>query len=249
MEAVPEPLGLLLLFGCGLLTGAINVLAGGGSFLTLPLLLFLGLPAIEANGTNRVGVVMQSIAAVGGFQRAGVMDWRWTVTVTIPALAGSAVGALAAFSVPDEAFRRILATLMVVLSLVSILGRQPAARGQERPAGSPLVLAGFFLVGLYVGFIQAGVGFLILALTSWAGLDLTRGNAVKVLSVGLLSALALVIFVVRGTVNWPMGVALGLGNMVGALYGVRLAVLKGHAWVKGVVMVTVIAFAIALWLE
>ena len=246
---VSEPLGLLLLFACGLLTGAINVLAGGGSFLTLPLLIFLGLPAIEANGTNRVGVVMQSIAAVGGFQRAGMMDWRWTLTVTVPALAGSAVGALAAFAVSDEAFQRILATLMVVLSLVSIAGRQPRPHGQERPARSPLVLGGFFLVGFYVGFIQAGVGFLILALTSWAGLDLTRGNAVKVLSVGLLSALALVIFVARGTVDWPMGIALGLGNMVGALYGVRLAVLKGHAWVKGVVMATVVVFAVLLWLE
>jgi uncharacterized membrane protein YfcA len=246
---VPEPLGLLLLFASGLLTGALNVLAGGGSFLTLPLLIFLGLPAIEANGTNRVGVVMQSVAATGGFQRAGMMDWRWTLTVTLPALAGAAVGTLAAFRVPDEAFQRILATLMVVLSLVSILGRPPRPQGQERSARSPLVLAGFFLVGVYVGFIQAGVGFLILALTSWAGLDLTRGNAVKVLSVGLLSALAMGIFVARGTVNWPMGLALGLGNMVGAVYGVRLAVLKGHAWVKGVVTITVIVFAIVLWLE
>ena len=192
---------------------------------------------------------MQSIAAVGGFQRAGLMDWRWTVTVTAPALVGSAVGTLAAFWVPDEAFQRILATLMVVLSLVSITGRQPRPPGHERSARSPLVLGGFFLVGLYVGFIQAGVGFLILALTSWVGLDLTRGNAVKVLSVGLLATLSLAIFVARGTVDWPMGIALGLGNMVGAAYGVRLAVLKGHAWMIGVVIVTVLVFAVLLWLD
>ena len=246
---MPEPLGLLLLAAAGLLTGAINVVAGGGSFLTLPLLIFLGLPAIEANGTNRVGVVMQSVAAIAGFQRKGIIDWRWTIAVTLPALAGAVLGAVAAFYVSDEAFRRVLATLMVVMTLVSITGKNPLPHGDVRKAQSPLVVAGFFVVGLYVGFIQAGVGFLILALTSWAGLDLVRGNAVKVVSVGLLSTLALAIFIARDTVYWPMGLALGAGNMVGATIGVRLAVLKGHRWLKGVVTVTVIAFAVALWLD
>ena len=244
-----EAFGLLLLAAVGLFTGAINVVAGGGSFLTLPLLIFLGLPAIEANGTNRVGVVMQSIAAIGGFQREGIIDWRWTLIVSGPALAGAALGAVAAFYVSDEAFRRALAMLMVVMTLVSLTGKNPLPHAEVRRAGSPLVLGGFLLVGFYIGFIQAGVGFLILALTSWAGLDLVRGNAVKVVSVGILSTLALGIFIARDTVYWPMGLALGAGNMVGAMLGVRLAVLKGHTWLRGVVTATVLAFAIALWLD
>jgi hypothetical protein len=247
MAGVPEPLGLLLLTACGFVTGAINVVAGGGSFLTLPLLIFLGLPAIDANGTNRIGVVMQSIASVGGFHRAGIIDWRWTLTVTIPALAGAALGAVAVFYVDDEAFKRLLATTMVGVTLVSLTGKNPLPQAEVRAPNSPLVLGGFFLVGVYVGFIQAGVGFLILALTSWAGLDLVRGNAVKVVSVGLLSLLAAWIFIARDTVYWPMGLALGAGNTVGAMVGVRVTVLKGHAWLKRAVTVTIIAFAVALW--
>jgi uncharacterized membrane protein YfcA len=246
---VSEPFGLLLLAVAGLFTGAINVVAGGGSFLTLPLLIFLGLPALEANGTNRVGVVMQSIAAIGGFQRAGIIHWRWTLIVCGPALAGAGLGAVAAFYVGDEAFQRVLATLMVVMTLISLTSQTPRPHNQVRKATSPSVLIAFFLVGLYIGFIQAGVGFLILALTSWAGLDLVRGNAVKVVSVGIVSTLALAIFLSRDTVYWPMGLALGAGNMVGAMVGVRFAILKGHTWLKAVVTVTVIAFAVALWLE
>lgn len=245
---MPEPLALLLLASVGILVGVINVVAGGGSFITLPLLIFLGLPAIEANGTNRVGVVMQSIAAIGGFQREGIINWRWTLMVTGPALVGAALGTLAAFWVSDEVFRRILATLMVVVTLVSMTGKNPLPQTEVRQAGSPLVLGGFFLIGLYVGFIQAGVGFLVLALTTWAGLDLVRGNAVKVVSIGLLSTLTLGIFIARGTIYWPMGLALGVGNMIGAMVGVQLTVLKGHRWLKTVVTATVILFAVALWL-
>jgi uncharacterized membrane protein YfcA len=98
-----------------------------------------------------------------------------------------------------------------------------------------------------VGFIQAGVGFLILALTSWAGLDLVRGNGVKVAVVGLLTVLTLAMFVTGTTIDWPKGIALGLGNMAGAVVGTRVAVLKGHAWLKNVITITVIAFAVALW--
>lgn len=247
--AVLEPLGLVLLVAAGLLAGVINTVSGGGSFLTLPLLIFLGLPAIEANGTNRVGVLMQSLAAVAGFQHAASIHWRWTLQVTAPALAGAALGAVGAFYVSDEAFERVLATFMVLITLVSIRGTRARPRREARSARSPMVLGAFFLVGLYVGFIQAGVGFLILALTSWAGHDLVRGNAVKVVSVGLLSVLTVALFVARDTVNWPMGLALGTGNMVGALLGVRLAVLKGHGWLKGVVTATVLLFAVILWLE
>ena len=243
-----EPLGLTLLAAAGFVAGVINAVAGGGSFLTLPLLIFLGLPALEANGTNRVSVVLQSIATIDGFQRKGVVDWHWALAVTMPALVGAVLGAVAAFYVSDETFERLLATFMVLITLVSVNRRNPWPQDGIRPASSPLVLGAFLVVGIYVGFVQAGVGFLILALTSWSGLDLVRGNAVKVVIVGLASAVALAIFVARDTIDWPMGLALGAGNIVGARIGVRLAVLKGHTWLKGVVTVTVIVLAVALWL-
>lgn len=244
---VPEPWSYLALAAAGFIAGVLNVVAGGGSFLTLPLLIFLGLPATLANGTNRVGVLMQNVSAVWGFHRFGVLDWRWAITASLPALVGSAIGSTAALYVGDDLFRRILAVVMVAVTLATLLGPDPQPDTRARSAHSWAVAAGFFLVGVYGGFLQAGVGFLVLAITTWSGLDLVRGNAVKVLSVFLLTALALAIFAANASIHWPMGIALAVGNTLGGVVGVRLAVLKGHRWLKGVVTFTIIAFAIRLW--
>ncbi len=237
----------LILVAAGIVASIVNVLAGGGSFLTLPILIFLGLPATVANGTNRVGVVMQNVSAVWGFHTAGVLDWRWAITASLPALAGAAFGTWAAFYISDELFRRILAIVMVAATAATLFAPPPRADVRAGAARSWVVWIGFFVVGLYGGFLQAGVGLLVLAITSWSGLDLVRGNAIKVVSVFLVTVLALSIFAAGDSVHWPMGLALGLGNTIGGLVGVRLAVRKGHRWIKGFVTVTVLAFAIRLW--
>jgi uncharacterized membrane protein YfcA len=176
------------------------------------------------------------------------MDWRWGLWASVPSVLGAAVGAWAALQVGDAAFRRILALVMVVVSLWTLLD---PLKGLRRPAISspraPGIVLGFLAVGLYGGFVQAGVGFLVLAVTTAAGLDLVRGNAVKVLTVLALTLVSLLIFMSAGKVDWTMGLALAVGNLAGSLVGVRLTVVKGHAWVKGVVTATVIAFAIKLW--
>jgi uncharacterized membrane protein YfcA len=235
----------------GLVSGFLNVLAAGGSFLTLPLLLFLGLPASIANGTNRVGVLAQNIGGVWGFHRHDVIEWRWALTVGAISDAGAAIGAWAAIGISDLAFRRVLSILMVVVTLVTLVLRRYsgiAPGGAHRSPRHWTMITGFFIVGLYGGFIQAGVGFLILAMTSIAGMDLVRGNAVKVLTVMLLTLLSLAIFAGTGNVNWPLGLALGAGNLAGASVGVRLAVLRGHRWLEQIVFGAVIVFAVLLWL-
>ena len=236
-----------LLIAAGIVASIVNVLAGGGSFLTLPILIFLGLPAVVANATNRVGVLMQNLSAVWGFHSAGVLDWRWALTASVPAVVGSAIGTWAALYVGDELFRRILAIVMVVITLATLFAPDPRPDIAARSSRSWLVVVGFFLVGVYGGFLQAGVGFLVLAITTWSGLDLVRGNAIKIVAVLLVTVLALAIFAVNGAIHWPMGIALAVGNTIGGLIGVRLAVTKGHRWLKGVVTVTIIAFAIRLW--
>lgn len=244
---MPDALSLAALFVAGAVSGTLNVLAGGGSFLTLPLLLFLGLPAAVANGTNRVGVFTQSLGAILGFHRHKVLDWRWALGASVPAVAGAAIGAWAALSITDFAFRRVLSVAMLAVTLWTMLG---AGRiGEARPRGPfhPLVIAGFFVVGLYGGFLQAGVGFLVLAVTTLAGMDLVRGNAVKMLSVLLLTVVSLAIFAGGGVIDWPRGLALGLGNFAGSLVGVRLAVLRGHAWLQRVVTGAILVFAVLLW--
>ena len=109
--------------------------------------------------------------------------------------------------------------------------------------------AAFFLVGIYGGFIQAGVGFLILAVTTLAGLDLVRGNALKVFCVLLFTPVSLALFAWQGTIAWAEGLSLAVGTVLGGQLGVRMTVLKGHRWVKAVVTATVMIFAVRLWLS
>lgn len=241
--------GYLALFVVGFIAAVINVVAAGGSFLTLPLLIFLGLPATVANGTNRLGVLAQNVSAVAGFHRHRVLPVAWALRVSVPAIAGAALGVWGALHVSDFAFRRILSLVMVTMTLVTLLTRRGGltAGAAPRNAWSPSMLAGFFLTGLYGGFIQAGVGFLALAMTTIAGLDLVRGNAVKVFSVMLLTLLSLTVFAGTGHVDWPAGVALALGNLLGGAAGVRIAVLKGQPWLERVVTATVVLFALLLW--
>jgi uncharacterized membrane protein YfcA len=257
-----QPLSLLLLFAAGTVAGTINVLAGGGSFLTLPLLIFLGLPPTVANGTNRIAILVQNAGAVWSFNRHGVMNWGWLRRAALPALAGAGLGTWAAVRIDDSSFQRILASLMVVFAVVILLdplrnrirnaagiGDDAAADGAARPRLSGAAFSAmFFAVGVYGGFVQAGVGFFILALAMLAGLDLVRGNALKVLVVLVFTPLALVLFAVAGKVDWGMGSALAGGNLLGGLIGTHLTVLKGHAWVKRVVVVMIVVFALKLWL-
>jgi uncharacterized membrane protein YfcA len=241
--------GYVALFVVGFIAAVINVLAAGGSFLTLPLLIFLGLPATIANGTNRLGVLAQNVSAVAGFHRHQVLPVGWALRVSVPALAGAALGVWGALHVSDFAFRRILSLVMLTMTLVTLFTRRGGitAGADPRNAWSPLMLVGFFVTGLYGGFIQAGVGFLALAMTTIAGLDLVRGNAVKVFSVMLLTLLSLAVFAGTGHVDWPAGIALALGNLLGGTAGVRIAVLKGQKWLERIVTATVVLFAVLLW--
>jgi len=236
-------MSFLLLFVVGCVAGTLNVLAGGGSFLTLPVLLFLGLPAPLANGTNRVAILAQNTGAVWSFHRQGFFDRSSLLWAALPATAGAVLGAWLALDIGEIAFRRLLAVLMVVLSVVS-LWSPSWQRGERRPKWAPVA---FFAVGVYGGFIQAGVGFLVLAVTTAAGLDLVRGNAIKVLSVLCWTAAALAVFAANGSVDWRLGIALAAGMLVGGVTGARLTVLKGHRWIKVVVTATAVLFAIGLW--
>jgi uncharacterized membrane protein YfcA len=246
-------MGYLLLFGSGLIAGAINVIAGGGSFLTLPILMFLGLPAGVANGTNRVGILLQNVAAVWSFERHRVLDWSSLGWAAGPATLGAILGTWGALVISDQAFRRVLVLLMLTVSVWTLWS--PHSRKGDNSTDLSArsrwhyVLTGlaFFVVGIYGGFVQAGVGFFILAVTSAVGLNLVRGNAVKVLTVLCFTALSLALFAWQGKVDWLMGLTLAAGTIIGGLVGVRLTVLRGHRWVRGVVTVTIVLFAVKLW--
>jgi uncharacterized membrane protein YfcA len=244
----PSPWAYVLLAAVGFLSSVLNVIAAGGSFLTLPVLIFLGLPALEANATNRIGVVAQNAIAVWGFHREGVLQWRWALAASVPAVVGGVAGAWLSLDVQDRDFRRILAVLMVVVTLWTLI--DPIKRIGQKSVRSPWsfgVAAGMFVSGLYGGFVQAGVGFLVVAVTTLAGIDLVRGAAIKVLTIGLLTVAAASVFAWHGSIQWTAGLALGLGSLAGGQAGVHLAILKGHRWLRHAVTCTVVAFAVLLW--
>jgi hypothetical protein len=240
----------LLLFLFGIVAGILNVIAGGGSFLTVPMLIFLGLPPTVANGTNRVGILLQNLGAVWGFQRHGKMPWEAVGWAVVPATIGAVFGAWGAVVIDERAFKNIFAVVMVAVTLWSLW--QPGGRRVAPAADRPyeprrgVLAGGFFVAGIYGGFVQAGVGFLILAVVSMAGLDLVRGNALKVCSILVYTIGALLVFALEGKIDWTLGIILAAGTLIGGQLGVRFTVLKGHRWVRRVVTVMVIIFAVKL---
>jgi uncharacterized membrane protein YfcA len=245
-----SPWSYLLLAAVGFVASVLNVVAAGGSFLTLPVLIFLGAPSVDANGTNRLGVIAQNASAVWGFHRHGVLDWPWALRAAVPAVAGALGGAWLALDVDDRAFRRILAVLMVLVTLWTLIDplHKIRAAGVRSPF-SPGVAVSLFLTGVYGGFVQAGVGFLLVAVTTMSGVDLLRGTAIKVFTIGALTIAAALVFAWHGHIDWPSGMALAAGSLAGGAAGVRLAILKGSAWLRHVVTGTIVVFAVLLWVS
>jgi uncharacterized membrane protein YfcA len=240
----------LILFLVGLVAGTLNVIAGGGSLLSLPVMIFLGLPPTVANGTNRVAILIQNIGASWSFNRRGLLSREWLIIAVPPALVGAVVGTVAAVNIGELEFQRVLAVILVAAAAWTIwnpISLHPEGNA-VLPTGTKRLafVAAFFFVGAYGGFIQAGIGFILLAVTSAAGFNLIRGNALKVTVVLAFTPLALALFAWNGKVDWAMGFALAAGNFLGGLAGVHLQVLKGHKWVRGVVTLVIVIFAVRL---
>lgn len=239
-----------LLFLVGVLTGFINVLAGGGSFLSVPLLIFMGLPPTVANGTNRLGIFMQSLFAVRSFHRYGVFPFKFAMFVAIPATLGSLFGAYFATVISENAFKNYLAILMVVITLITLynpLNKLKVDKDKALSRGRKIaIFIIFFFIGIYGGFIQAGVGFLVLAGMMLTGYDLLAGNAVKMFVTLVFTTFSLVIFIASGKVDFVLGLILGAGSVIGALIGTRVSVKKGNKFIQYFVTVCVIIFAIKL---
>jgi uncharacterized protein len=241
---------LLGLFVVGAVAGAINTLAGAGSLLTLPALLAFGLPAAEANATNRVGVLLQSVAGAARFRRDGVLSLDGLGPVLVPLILGAALGAWISVDIDEAVFRRIIGGLMLAMLVVLFLRSDRFVRGRdgEPPAHlrwtAPLA---FFALGVYGGFLQAGIGvFLTVALVWASGRDLVRVTALKSVVVGAYTLPSLAIFLWFDLVSWGPGLALALGGMVGAWVGARLGVRFGAGFLKWVIAAVVLVSAVVL---
>lgn len=240
---------VLALLALGGLAGFINVLSAGGSMLTLPLLMFLGLPPQVANGTNRVAITLQSITAVGSFHRMGHGNLVVSVHLAVPAVAGSLLGAWVATWVADAVFEFVLVVAMIGASIFMLL---PQPKLDTRPLTpdrlGPVIYLAMFLIGVYGGFIQVGVGALFLVvLYRMLRIDLRQVNVFKVAIVLLYTLPALMIFAISDQVRWGMGLTLALGNITGAFIAVRVNLSeKGAQWVKWITLVMVAAILVRL---
>ncbi|MFD2568247.1 sulfite exporter TauE/SafE family protein [Pseudotenacibaculum haliotis] len=245
-------LDYIFLIIVGLVAGAINILAGGGSLLTLPMLIFLGVPPSIANGTNRIAIIIQNIFAVKGFQSKGVSAFPFSIYLAASATVGAIFGAiLAVHYVKDDIFNKILGVIMVLVVIFMVSKRKSSTEElMERITGKYLWLGviAFFFVGLYGGFIQAGVGFImLLALSSINRISLVKSNAIKVFVALIYSIAAVAVFTHGDAINWKYGLILSVGNATGGWIASRWSVNKGDELIKKVLIIMVIAMAIKLW--
>lgn len=238
--------GAFLVLG-GLFAGFVNTVAGGGSAITIPILVeILGDPLL-ANGTNRVAILLQNVTGVTGFQRGKAVPWKVALPLVPPAVAGALAGSWTATRLDPDAMEIVFAVVIVGVAASVLVSPKRWEGGGEARLGRVTSWLVFGAIGFYGGFVQAGVGFLLLAgLVIGGGLTLVTGNAAKVLLVLCFTAVALPVFFLAGQVDLLAGVVLAVGNMTGAWIASRLAVEKGAGWIRWVVVVAAIGAAIRM---
>ena len=237
-----------LLAVVGIAVGFLNVMAAGGSLISMPVLIFLGLDPAMANGTNRVAILIQNITAVGSFRSLGHSDLRLSLGLTLCTAPGAVLGAWAAVAIDPLLFKRILGGVLIAAVLLILRGptqkSEPGTGTGGRPALAHIAMVG---VGFYGGFLQAGVGFLIMpVLYQFLRLDLVRVNMHKVFIIGGYTLPALLVFAIQGKVWWLGGLSLAVGNAAGAWIATRVTVRHGEKAVKVVFTLAVVAMGLKL---
>jgi len=231
---LPEISSIIILFFVGAVSGFMNVVAGGGSTLTLPALIFLGLNSSLANGTNRIAIVAQNISAVYSFHLEEYKNYKLSLKLSLWTLPGAVAGAIVAVDISDELFQTILAIIMigVVISMV-IPNQKKNYLLEENKKVSWVVHALMLFVGFYTGFIQAGIGFIIMAILFYLmKMNLIIVNMHKVFIVFISTVPALIVFILTDNVDWVLGLILAAGNAAGAWWAAKLSVKKGEKFIK-----------------
>lgn len=231
---------ILLVLG-GVTAGVINTMAGGGSMLTVPLLVLAGVPGNAANGSNRVGILTSNMSAAATFKKLGVDGLRFALPAIIPAVPGSLVGAYLINQVTSETFERAFGLLMLPLIALTIWKPKPKTDGPSWSRATTIAV--FFGIGLYAGAVQAGFGLVTLAALSRAGFDLVTANMVKVVVNIAVTVVALTVFIFEGNVRWIPALVLAVGLTIGGWLGARLSVKGGEKWIRIVMVAAALALA------
>jgi len=244
-----ELLKLLLLFGVGSLAGFINVMAGGGSTITLPTLIFLGLEGSLANGTNRVGIFVQTLSAVISFRREKYHKFKLSLKLAAFTLPGAIVGAIIAVNISDELFQKVLGYVLIGIIISMLLRKmnQKTTEGNRQHQSPWLIYPAMFAIGFYGGFIQVGAGFILMAsLYYLMRLQLLRVNMHKVFIICLYTIPALFVFILTGNVNWKFGLVLAAGMAFGAWWSAKFSVKKGEGIIRIILAAAILLMSLKL---
>lgn len=237
---------LFILFIVGIIAGFINTLAGGGSTLTLPVLILAGMPSPMANATNRIAILFQNSVAVQRFHKHKKLDIKNIRLITLATIIGSVFGALFAANIKADHFDTILGFVFLIILILMLIPHHRKAKNLNLPKQIEFII--FLGVGFYGGFIQAGIGFILLAtLNLVEDFDLIRANAAKVFIIICYTIFAVLIFSFSGKIIWKYGLILALGNMIGAFLGVKAAIQKGEKFVKIIIATAVIIASLKLF--
>lgn len=247
---IPEAVLLTL---AGLFAGFINTLSGSGSLLTLPLLIFMGLSPHQTNASNRIAIFFQNVVAVRNFKQQNLINFKNSLYLLLPALAGALTGASLAVKVNEEVLNYFIGALLFIMFFVILLKpdkwvKAQAGKAKEKPGYWQIII--LFFIGVYGGFIQAGVGFFLLTnLVLGVGYDLIKANAIKVLIVLSYTSVALIIFIWSGQVNFLYGFVLAMGNASGAFIASKYAQKIGAKYIRHILLVTILLACIKVLLN
>ncbi len=239
----------LILFAVGLAAGFININAGGGSTLTLPTLIFLGLSSSMANGTNRIAVFLQCITGIYSFKKENYHQFDMSFKLALFTLPGAIAGALLSLRIGDETFHKILGAVMIGI-IISMLIPKSKYKSIDLNNNkiTPAVVFSMLVIGFYGGFIQVGVGFLLMAALNYLmKFNLVHVNMHKVFIVALYTIPALFIFILKNDVNWFYGLSLAAGNSLGAYWAAKFSVRGGEKWIKIILIVAVLIMSAKLF--
>lgn len=245
-----EYLKYILIFLAGIAAGFFNVVAGGGSLITIPSLIFAGLPSAVANGTNRIAILLQNAVSIKKFKDKGYFDLKISLILGVTAIIGAVAGSYIAVDIKSELFNKLLAIIMIGVLFLTLFGNVKLKKRFTDDVQVhniiPLAIT-FLFIGFYGGFIQAGTGFLVIAAFSLLGkTNLVKTNSIKVFVIFLYTIPSLIIFIVSGKINWIFGFILAAGNMIGAWLGTNFTINRGDKWIRIILTITVLAMAIKL---
>ncbi len=240
----------VIIIFAGFIAGFINTIAGSGSLITLPLLMFVGLPPSVANGTNRIAILFQNIIGVYKFKQQKLIDNKTSTKLIIPTIIGALLGASLAIDLDEHIMKMSIAFLMLVMFLIILFKPDKWVKGQVglvSGKSSTFQLIIFFVIGLYGGFIQAGVGFFLLSgLVLSVGYDLIRANAMKLLIVLAYTPFALLVFIYNQQIDYTLGLVLASGNMLGAFVASTYAQKIGTKVIRYILLIIILLSALKL---